>query len=123
MSETNGTGVQYPTIELNGRPYDVKFTRAALYRMEKAGISFRPQFGLGGKTAQLPFSNIVDVLKLTTDFEGDHEELAEAVFDRRDEAASILLAAWGNLMLPSLSKRAEAAAKTATAPAAQQPVQ
>ena len=39
----NGTGVDYPTIELGGKTYTVKFSRGMLYRMHKQGVVFAPQ--------------------------------------------------------------------------------
>ncbi len=108
------TGVEYPTVELGGALYEVKFTRGVLYRLEKQGVMFNPQRKLnaGQVTWHLQFSNIVDVLKECIGFPGTHEELAELCFDQRDEISKILLDAWGNLMLPTLRRR-EAAAREA----------
>ena len=98
--ENNGSGIDFPTIELNGKTYTVKFSRAMLYRMNKLGVVFAPQIVAsptdpGKKAVQMTFMQIVDVLHLATGYEGSHEELAEAVFDKRPEAIDKLMAAWG----------------------------
>lgn len=36
-----GNGIEYPKIEIAGTEYTVKFTRAALYRLDKAGFDLR----------------------------------------------------------------------------------
>ncbi len=118
MDETKDTGVDYPELDLGGTKYAVKFTRAAIYRLEKAGIVFNPTFirDAAGKAtgASTQFSNIVDVLHIVIKFEGTHDELAEFVYDRRDEISGVLIGAWGKVVLPSLQTRAAqlAAAKT-----------
>lgn len=98
MSE-NGTGVQYPTIELGGQTYTVKFSRAMLYRLGKAGVKFSPQFKApeGDKPGgiQMDFAQVVDVLHLAIGFQGTHDDLAELVFDKRNEAVSAIMLAWG----------------------------
>jgi hypothetical protein len=104
----NGTGVEYPTVELGGTKYEVKFTRATLYQLDKAGIVFNPQ--VVRSTASLKFSTIVDTLKLCIAFEGTAEELAELSFDKRDEILVVLVDAWGKVVLPSLQTRAAAIA-------------
>ncbi len=40
MSEI-GTGIEYPKLTIDGREYDVKFSRSALYRLDKAGFDIR----------------------------------------------------------------------------------
>jgi|GEM_PF-4151630 len=96
-------GVDYPTIELGGAPYTIKFTRAMFYRMGKAGIQFNPVFN--GNTAKIDFHVLVDVMKLAIGFTGSADDLAELLFDKRDEALRLLVDAWGNLVLPSLKLR------------------
>ena len=97
------SGIEYPTIELGGKTYTVRFDEAAMYHLDKKGIRFNPQFLNGGKQIQMGFSNIVDVLKLTTRFAGTEEELAALVWPKtkRDEACNALVTAWGNLLLSS----------------------
>ena len=39
------TGVDYPTIELGGKMYTVKFTRGLLYQLDKQGIKVQSAVG------------------------------------------------------------------------------
>ena len=108
------TGVDYPTIELGGKTYEVKFTRGLLYQLDKQGIKFNPQFANNAATCGL--SSIVDTLKLAIGFEGTADELAELVYDKRDEALTALVNGWGKVVLPSLqAKIAATVAKTKAA--------
>jgi len=78
MSETNGTGIIYPTITLGGIEYSIKFTRGALfYRLSKAGVD------LNDLTSPKGFATMIDVLKavITPAFTGDSESLAELVLN------------------------------------------
>ena len=102
------TGVEYPTIELGGKEYTIRFTRALFYKMGKAGIKFNPQ--VTSTMVQVPFHELVDVMKLAIDFQGTEEELAEMLFDKRDQVVMPLVNAWGNLVLPTLKLRTQAAA-------------
>lgn len=89
----NGTGVEYPTIELGGQQYTVRFSRAMIYRMGKAGVSFAPK--VDGQNIKMDFAQVVDVLHLAIGFQGTQDELAELVYDKRGEAITVLLQAWG----------------------------
>ena len=80
-----------------------------LYRLEKAGVAFSPKFDRDSKTWAFSFSNIVDTLHACISYRGTHEELAEGVFDIRDQVSRVLLDAWGNLVLPTIQGRAAAA--------------
>ena len=76
MSQTNGSGLQFPTLELGGVTYIVKFTRGGLlYRLNKAGASMAD---LGG---QKSFAASIDLLHaaLYGQFLGTPEELADLV--------------------------------------------
>lgn len=97
----NGSGVEYPKVELGGVTYEVKFTRGLIYRMDKAGISFTPRFLNQGKQVQLSFSNLIDVLRMAISFPGTAEELAELAYDKRNEITTALVNGWGNLLLSS----------------------
>jgi hypothetical protein len=124
MSELNGTGVEYPTIELGGKTYTVKFTGAAMRKMEKAGLQFRPSVveqADGNKGVSIGFSNLVDVLMTCIPFQGTVDELADLAWPKvkRDEIATALMQGWGNLWQSSGQlKLQETAAKT---PEPQQP--
>ncbi len=76
MSETNGTGIIYPTVELGGRLYQVKFTRGGImYRLSKAGVDL----AMLGTTKG--FATMIDTLHaaLFGQYLGDAESLAELV--------------------------------------------
>lgn len=111
MPEIKASGTEYPELELGGVTYEVKFTRGILYRLDKAGVTFNPQFTKTTSTVKL--ANLIDVLHMVISFEGTHEELAELAYDKRDEVSSKLIQAWGKVVLPSLQARgsAQAAAK------------
>lgn len=75
---TNATGIEYPTLELGGKVYTVKFTRGGLmYRLNKAGTSMT---ALGSDRS---FSAYIDILHaaLFGQFDGSPEDLAEIVMD------------------------------------------
>ena len=95
----NGTGVDYPTIELGGKTYTVKFSRGMLYRMGKLGVVFAPKLDAGRIT--MDFAQIVDLAHLATGFKGTHDELAELLYDKRNDALTALMAAWGKAFPPS----------------------
>lgn len=76
MSE-NGTGIIYPTIELGGKFYTVKFTRGGLlYRLSRSGTSLS-DLTSGSKN----FASVIDVLHaaLYGQYAGTAEDLAELV--------------------------------------------
>lgn len=113
MSEHNGTGIEYPTIELGGKSYVVKFTRGALlYRLSKGGANIAD---LGGPKS---FSASIDVLHavLGGQFSGTVEELAELVFGEGKIAsvAQVIAEALGKVFPPTQVS----AAGTADQPAA-----
>lgn len=112
----NGTGVEYPKLTLDGVAYEVKFTRAMLYRMEKLGVKFAPTFKNenGKATVAMSLANLVDVLHVATGYRGTHEELAEAVFDQRNAAVDALMVAWGKAFPPPPQPQAAAEANPAS---------
>lgn len=116
MDEQKMTGIEYPKVELGGKSYEIKFTRAALYRLDDAGITFNPRFTQAGYTIGL--ANLVKTLHVVINFEGSHEELAELAYDNRDDIGAKLVDAWGKVVLPSLQAKASAmaAAKQAESP-------
>ena len=76
MSQTNGSGLEFPTLELGGKMYIVKFTRGGLlYRLNKNGA----ELNLGGPKT---ISATVDLLyaALWNQFQGTPEDLADLVF-------------------------------------------
>ncbi len=113
MSETNGTGIIYPTITLGGIEYTLKFTRGALlYRLGKAGVNTD---NLGGNLHN--FSVGIDILRViaTPDIKMDAESLAELVLEegKSVELASVISEAMGKAFPPTQQAAAGAAGTTA----------
>ncbi len=78
MANLNGTGIQYPTLELGGVTYTVKFSRGGiLYRLSKSGTNLSDLRAGSGKS----FATVIDVLHaaLFDQYMGDAESLAELV--------------------------------------------
>lgn len=115
MSQNNGTGIEYPTIELGGKTYTVKFSRGLLYRLAKAGVKIETRQIAGG--VSMPFEILVDAYHVLIGFEGSHEELAEMMFDKRGEALNKLLVAVGKTLPAAPIKLEEPAAKRTSDPA------
>jgi hypothetical protein len=110
------TGAEYPTIELGGTIYEVKFTRGLMYRLDKAGIQFAPKLSRTGGVvnSECSISTLMDTLHMAIGFPGTIDELVELAFDKRDEILSILMDGWGKVVLPSLKSRAVARAARKT---------
>ena len=117
MEPMNGSGVEYPKVELGGVTYEVKFTRGLIYRIDQAGISFTPRFSDQGKQVQLSFSNLINVLRMAISFPGTAEELAELAYDKRNEITTALVNGWGNLLLSVKSAGGGSAARGGSVPA------
>jgi hypothetical protein len=76
MSELNGSGIIYPTIELGGVRYVIKFTRGGLlYRLSKGGVSF------ADLASNKSFSAVMDILHaaLFGQYDRSAEDLADLV--------------------------------------------
>jgi hypothetical protein len=66
-----GSGVDYPTIEIEGQQYTLKFSRGAMYLLDKQGVDFRrlgrelqmwlPRKEVPG-SGQVHLSGLVDVI-------------------------------------------------------------
>jgi hypothetical protein len=81
---SNGTGIDYPTIELDGKMYTVKFTRGALlYRLSKSGSS------LADLRTNKNFATLIDILHagLYGQYDGTSLELAELISSGDDFVA------------------------------------
>ncbi len=106
MSHNNGSGIEFPTIELGGRRYTVRFSRSSLYRMEKLGIKFQVKVKAlpdqpGMVQREMTFAQVVDMLYIATGFEGTVEELAELVTpEKTQEGFEKIMAAWGKAFPP-----------------------
>ncbi len=112
------TGITYPTIEIGGKSYEIKFTGATLFTLQENGIQFAPRFEPNQNPAdtkwRCEFNNLIKTLKVCIGWRFEIDTLANLVFPIRDEAFTKLMEAWGNLMLPSIQlKLRETAAKQA----------
>ena len=103
MSTANGTGIDYPTIDLGGKTYTIKYTRAAVYDLSKAGVN------LQGK--QIPFHQIVDAMHILIEFPGTQRELAELLHGRVQEAWDKMNIAAGKIMPPIVKLQEPAASE------------
>ncbi len=73
---SNGTGIEFPTLELGGKTYTIKFTRGGfVYRLSKSGTD------LNSLVKGRNFAAVMDVLfaALYGQFHGTVEDLAELV--------------------------------------------
>lgn len=115
MKEEIKSTIEYPKLELGDQTYEIKFTRGLLFRLDKAGIQFNATINKTRSTMGL--ANLIEVLHMAINFPGTTEELAELAFDKRDEIMTVLVEAWGKVVLPSLQARvaAQAAAQQGTA--------
>jgi hypothetical protein len=120
-----GSGIEYPTLIIEGRAYVVKFGRAAMYRLDKQGFDLRtlptqingwfPKLDEFGKEipGSVRYSVLIDVLHAAV---GDQlrcttEELAEMVGPERTPEVAMAL-------IQSLSKMQPSAKPTLQEPAA-----
>ncbi len=125
MSTAIGSGIEYPSLLIEGRLYVVKFGRAALYRLDKQGFDLRtlptqinawfPRKDADGNeiSGSVRYSVLIDVLHAAV---GDQlrcnpEELAEMVGP--DRTAEVAMA-----LVQSLSKMQPSARPTPQEPAA-----
>jgi len=89
METINGSGVDYPTLELGGKVYTVKFTRGGLmYRVSKNGGSLAELIG------NTSFAAIFDILTaaLHGQYTGTAEQLADIAIeeDKLSEIREVL---------------------------------
>ena len=104
MNELNGTGITYPTLELAGVTYTLKFTRGGmLYRLGKTGTSISDMNAGGTKT----IAAVVDVLHaaLFGQFMGSPEDLANLLLEdlsKMREARAAIDIALGKVFPPSI---------------------
>lgn len=107
MADQIGSGVEYPKLTIDGREYEVKFSRAAIYRLDKSGFDLRllagevrgwlPSSENGIETpGRVRYSVMIDILHAAV---GDQlrctaEQLAELVGpERTAEVAAAILGA------------------------------
>jgi len=109
MSQTNGSGLQFPTLELGGKTYIVKFTRGGLiYRLNKNGAEL-DLYGPKRIAANIDLLHAA----LWGQFEGTAEGLADLVF------AEDKLTLVGEILGEALKKVFPPTPKPAAAPADQ----
>lgn len=95
--------IEYPKITIAGQPCEVRFSNAALYRLEKSGIDLR-EFGEQMKTGRLKMSMIYDLLSAGlrpagATYSSIRLFSAEALADMVDieEATQVVVAAMGKV--------------------------
>ena len=77
MSQTNGSGLQFPTLDLGGKTYIVKFTRGGLlYRLNKAGANLGD---LGGPKSLAMYIDLLHAA-LWDQYDGAPDQLADLIF-------------------------------------------
>jgi hypothetical protein len=99
MNKQEATGVDYPTIDLGGKEYEVKYTKAAAYKLSVAGVDLSSV--QRGDRNIVPFHQIVNGILILTAFPGTTDELAEILFDRQQEALNKITVA-ASKILPGL---------------------
>jgi hypothetical protein len=109
MSQLNGTGVTYPTIELGGVTYELKVTReAAIYRVGKNGLNFSDL----NEQAKRPVA-VADFMHVMMDprFQGSAEDVFTLIMKegKIGEATAAVFTALGKVF-PSPIKTAAAVA-------------
>ncbi len=115
MSETNGSGIIYPTIELGGVTYVVKFTRGGLlYRLSKSATNLS-DLASGPRS----LAAVVDVFHaaLFGQYNGTPEELAELVLaeDKLAQVSGIVADSLKKVFPPTQTPAAGTADLTAAA--------
>ena len=114
MSEQNGTGIIYPTLELGGKTYTVKFTRGGLlYRLSKSGASFSDLISGSDKN----FAACFDILyaALYGQYLGTVEDLVELAFaeSKVEEVKTVVREAVKKAFPPTQTEAAGTVGQTA----------
>lgn len=114
----NGTGIIYPTIELEGKTYELKVTRGALlYRLSKAGVNIadiqRGDFR--------SYSAVMDVLFAMIQDQGSPFANAEMLAVHVQELGSDKVREIGNAVRAAVGKAFPPATPAAPAEANKQP--
>ena len=120
-----GSGVEYPTLEIDGKVYTIKFSRASFYRLDKAGFDlktlpnqFKEWFPRIENGVEIPgqarFSVVIDVLHaaISKEFRGTAEDLAEVIDPERlasGEVVTALTIAMLKMLPPPVKPQATAA--------------
>lgn len=111
------SGIEYPTLELGGVTYTLKFTRGALlYNASKSGVDF-------GAIGPRSFAALVDglCLILAGQFTGTPQDMSNIIVacenpaDKIKECRAALDAAWGKASPSSQQTSPEPAGKTSGA--------
>lgn len=77
-ADLSGSGIDFPTLELGGITYTIKFTRATiLYRLSRAGVSFTDL-----QKRDRRFAALHDILfaAIQDQYEGTVESLVELIY-------------------------------------------
>lgn len=116
MSTSNGTGAVYPTLELGGVTYALKFTRySLLYRLSRRGIQIADRYDPVKGLAAL--FDIVHAI-ISDQFKGTAEDLATLAGEENKIAACRLALdeALVKVFPPTLSATPQSAGETASKP-------
>lgn len=100
--DPNGSGIQYPTIDIDGVVFEIKWTRESSYDLSLAGIN------IAGPS--VPFHMVVQALHSLIGYPGTARQLSTHLIGRSQEAYNKILEASGKV-LPSGKKAAAATAK------------
>jgi len=116
MNELNGTGIDYPTLELGGTKYTLKVTRGAMvFRLSDAGINLS-ELSNGPRVV----STLIKVLHaaILDQYSGTPEQLCELVLseDKMKEAGEAVRAALGKVFPTTQIPAAAAAGETKPLP-------
>jgi hypothetical protein len=111
------SGIEYPKLTIEGREYEVKFSRSAIYRLDKAGFDLRslpgeiqgwfPRTDPVTKEAipgRVRFSVVIDILHaaIGDQLRGTPEQLAELVGPERvSEVLTVLVQAMAKTKPPT----------------------
>jgi hypothetical protein len=120
MNKQEATGVDYPTIDLGGKEYAVKYTKAAAYELSVAGVDLS-SVARGGRNI-VPFHQIVNAVQILTGYPGTPMELAEVLFDRQQEALNKITVA-ASKILPAIKVKLQEPSAQDQQPSDPSPVQ
>lgn len=98
--ENNAMGIEFPTLDLGGKTYVVKFSGSALYRLEKLSVPVAFEKAENGGV-QLKLKQMVDMLHPIINFAGTHEDLADLVMPIKQQVFDALLSALGKAFPPA----------------------
>lgn len=91
----NETGIEYPTMEIGGTVYTLRWTPAVAYEASVAGVSLVGlPTGVPGKLS-IPFHQVVDSMAILIGWQGTKHELADHIHGRTQEAYDKIVVSMG----------------------------